>query len=162
MLLASTVRDALQAQVGMINGGTIKGNTSYASGELTYLALQARRPPPRRHCFLLLLLLHHHHHRHHLHHHHPAVQRELPFPTKMVVVGMPAPTLQAAILASRAGDPAVEKRAYLQLDDGVEVDDAAGQLVAVAGRPYDEDATYTVALPRNLLHGRWRGPGPLS
>ena len=76
----------------------------------------------------------------------------------MVVVGMPAPTLQAAILASRAGDPAVEKRAYLQLDDGVEVDDAAGQLVAVAGRPYDEGATYTVALPRNLLHGRWRGP----
>ena len=41
--------------------------------------------------------------------------------------------LQAAILASRAGDPAVEKRAYLQLDDGVEVDDAAGHVLTASG-----------------------------
>lgn len=40
---------------------------------------------------------------------------------QMVVVSMPGATLRDAIAASRGGDPSEEKRAFLQLDDGVDV-----------------------------------------
>ena len=130
-LLASTLREALQTQVAMVNGGSIKGNTTYEPAELTYLALQ----------------------------------RELPFPTKMVVVAMPGAVLDAAVRHSRAGEPTKERRAYLQLDDGVgvEVDGDGGggggdgggdhRVVSVGGVPFDAEATYSVAVPRNLLKG---------
>ena len=120
------------------------------------------------------------------------LQRELPFPTKMVVVAMPGATLAAAIAASRAGLPTAEKRSYLQarrsfacgleaaaprasgcspacerlppcawsqVDDGIEVD-GDGLLTRVSGRPFAAGATYSVALPRNLLKGAF-DIGPL-
>uniref|UniRef100_A0A7S4BPL4 EF-hand domain-containing protein n=2 Tax=Chrysotila carterae TaxID=13221 RepID=A0A7S4BPL4_CHRCT len=47
-LLTSTIRDCLQADVAMINGGTIKGNRDYNDGELNYLELQQELPFPTK------------------------------------------------------------------------------------------------------------------
>ena len=83
-------------------------------------------------------------------------QRELPFPTKMVVVSLPGAVLRDAVAHSRAGPADKERRAYLQLDDGVEtVETAEGEhaIVAVGGAPFDAGASYSVAVPRNLLKG---------
>lgn len=83
-----------------------------------------------------------------------ALQQELPFPTKMVAVPMPGHVLQAAVSHSRFGEPTDERRAFLQLDRGVAVDEGAGNAIThVAGAPFDPDATYRVGLPRNLLKG---------
>lgn len=119
-LLASACRDVLATDVALINGGSIKGNVSYADGTLSYLALQ----------------------------------RELPFPTKMCVVPMPGAVLQAAVSYSRAGEPTDERRGYLQLDAGVEVEEQAGHAIRrIQGAPFDFDATYFVGIPRNLFKG---------
>jgi len=84
------------------------------------------------------------------------LKSELPFPTKMVVMHMPGSVLQASLSHSRAGDPALERRGYLQVDAGVHVDetDGAGHtILSVDGKPFDPAADYVVALPRNLLKG---------
>ena len=46
----------------------------------------------------------------------------------MISVALPGHVLQAALRASRAGLPTAERRSYLQLDDGVEVDEVASRL----------------------------------
>jgi len=99
------------------------------------------------------------------------LKQELPFPTKMIVVSMPGATLRDAICASRSGDPNEEKRAYLQLDDGVEVvheapSDPGGDAEApeheyrasirIGGKPLNPLETYSVALPRNLVKGAFK------
>ena len=128
MLLTTTIRKCLQADAAMINGGSIKGNHEYGCGEVSYLRLK----------------------------------QELPFPTKMILLPMPGDVLQAAVAASRAGPQDVARRGFLQLDDLVTVDEPLGaastepsqhRLVEVGGRPFDPAASYTVAVPRNLLKG---------
>ena len=66
-LLCSAIRDVLEADVALINGGSIKGGKEYPGGGISYLDLK----------------------------------RELPFPTKLVVVGLPGRVLQAAVRESR-------------------------------------------------------------
>ena len=70
-LLCSAVRDWFGCDAAMINGGTIKGGTTYATPALSLLDLR----------------------------------RELPFPTKMIVVDMPGSVLRDAIAHSRKGEP---------------------------------------------------------
>lgn len=113
----------------MINGGTIKGNVEYPDGKISYLQLK----------------------------------QELPFPTKMVVVQMPGATLRDAVLASRLPTeeaPSEENRAFLQLDDSVEVRIGEGGVMAgeirIGGKPLEPSASYSVALPRNLMKGAFK------
>ena len=47
-MLASAARDALQADVGAINGGPIKGNREYADGAVSYMQLQQELPFPTK------------------------------------------------------------------------------------------------------------------
>ena len=128
-LLTSCVRDCLGTEVAMINGGTIKGNVEYPDGKISYLQLK----------------------------------QELPFPTKMVVVQMPGATLRDAVLASRLPTeeaPSEENRAFLQLDDSVEVRIGEGGVMAgeirIGGKPLEPSASYSVALPRNLMKGAFK------
>jgi len=82
------------------------------------------------------------------------LKAELPFPTKMMAVQLPGAVLQAAVTASREGAEHKERRGFLQLDDGVHVlEDQGHRIVEVDGAPFAPDATYSVALPRNLLKG---------
>ena len=117
-LLCSAVRDWFGCDAAMINGGTIKGGTTYATPALSLLDLR----------------------------------RELPFPTKMVVVDLPGSVLRDAIAHSRKGEPDDERRAFLQVCDAVDVDDR-DRVVAVNGEPLDMEKLYHVALPRNLCKG---------
>jgi len=79
------------------------------------------------------------------------LKKELPFPTKIVVVTMTRRELQDAIHYSRTENPPrskdgtlVERKGYLQVDIDFERTDV------YMGRPDDE---LSVALPRNLLSG---------
>jgi hypothetical protein len=109
------------------------------------------------------------------------LKEALPFPTKIVTVPIPGAVLQAALRHSRqVGGWEEEKRAFLQVDAGVQVqnesitgrfgahpahliDGAGGSvgtidedmdtIVAIGGTPFMADRIYTVALPRNLLNG---------
>ena len=83
------------------------------------------------------------------------LQKELPFPTKMIVLPLPGAVLQAAIAHSRGGEASLEKRGYLQVDGGVVIDEACpgSTILAVAGEPFDPQRSYLVGLPRNLLKG---------
>ncbi|KAL1520112.1 hypothetical protein AB1Y20_023584 [Prymnesium parvum] len=47
-LLATAIRKCLSADVAMINGGSIKGNSSYPSGQLNYMQLQQELPFPTK------------------------------------------------------------------------------------------------------------------
>ena len=78
------------------------------------------------------------------------LRRELPFPTKMVVVDLPGAVLADAVAYSRS--PRANERGFLQLCDACDVD-GAGALAAVGGAPLDRRRTYAVALPRNLFKG---------
>lgn len=92
----------------------------------------------------------------------------LPFPTKLVVVGMRGAVLQEALRFSRRnGAWASEKRGFLQVDGGVEVahptvsgsygpaemEEEHDTIVSIGGAPFDAQKEYRVALPRNLLNG---------
>jgi hypothetical protein len=110
------IKEALEVDVAMINGATIKGDTEYDGSTITYAELK----------------------------------KELPFPTKIVVVPMKRWELQEVIHYSRTQPKAphtnekFERRGYLQVD--VEFD-ANGDHT---GSPDDE---LMVALPRNLMKG---------
>jgi 2',3'-cyclic-nucleotide 2'-phosphodiesterase (5'-nucleotidase family) len=117
-LLCSAVRDWFGCDAAMINGGTIKGGTTYATPALSLLDLR----------------------------------RELPFPTKMIVVDMPGSVLRDAVAHSRKGEPDDERRAFLQVCDAVDVDDR-DRVISVRGEPFDPEKLYHVALPRNLCKG---------
>ena len=129
-LLCSAIRDVLEADVALINGGSIKGGKEYPGGGISYLDLK----------------------------------RELPFPTKLVVVGLPGSVLQAAVRESRVGVATdarevgtAERRAFLQVDAAVAfAADDPHRIVAVGGVPFDAAAEYAVALPRNLLKGAFQ------
>ena len=159
-VIAAAVREVLMVDVAAINGGSIKGNRVYDNGEITYLELQKVLPfplqmmaverltltftltraltrAPTLTCAATLTLT-----------------QELPFPLKMIAVEMPGSVLQAAVSHSRAGPPDLERRGYLQLDGGIEVDEAADHtIMAIGGVPFDPAATYQVAVPRNLFKG---------
>ena len=47
-LLGSACRESLQVDVAMINGGSIKGNRDYPSGQMSYLDLQVELPFPTK------------------------------------------------------------------------------------------------------------------
>ena len=159
--------------VAVVNGGSIKGNRVYESGQISFLELQ----------------------------------KELPFPLKMIAVEMPGHVLQAAVRHSRAGPADLERRGFLQvplspaaepcstflsserlsspllcsshvvspllhsrlcppwqLDSGVQVDEADDHAIkAVGGVPFEPSALYEVAVPRNLFKGIFdvRRPGML-
>jgi len=80
------------------------------------------------------------------------LRRELPFPTKMIRVDIPGAVLAAAVTQSRKGEPADERRAFLQVCDAVEVDDR-DRVLSISGAPLDPEKLYHVALPRNLCKG---------
>ena len=70
--------------------------------------------------------------------------------------------LEAAALRARGCRPACQRLprcASPQVDDGIEVD-GDGLLTRVSGRTFAAGATYSVALPRNLLKGAF-DIGPL-
>jgi 2',3'-cyclic-nucleotide 2'-phosphodiesterase (5'-nucleotidase family) len=75
------------------------------------------------------------------------VEAELPFPNEIVVVPLPGHVIQDAIRASRSA----ESGAYLQVDDGMVIE--GHRIATVAGHPFDENRTYSVAIVRELLLG---------
>lgn len=79
------------------------------------------------------------------------LQKELPFPTKMIVIPISGRLLRDSVHASRTGK---EERGYLQLCDSMEtLSSDSTMLTSVGGSPLDLDAVYNVALPRNLMSG---------
>lgn len=117
-LVSSHIRDALEAECCLYNGGGIRGNRDYL-GHFTYGALKT----------------------------------EVPFDNEMVVVRMPGAVISAAVRASRAKAPAVESGGFLQLDDGMRVDPATGEVLTVGGEPLDPLREYRVATVRNFFLG---------
>lgn len=112
------IKEEMEVDAAVLNGATIKGGTTYDTGQMSYAELK----------------------------------KELPFPTKMVVVPMKRWELQDAIDYSRTaieegtdleGEGDIPRRGYLQVDWNYE---NIGHL----GFPDDE---MKVALPRNLLNG---------
>ena len=110
------IKEALEVDVAIINGATIKGDMEYDGSTITYAELK----------------------------------KELPFPTKIVVVPMKRWELQEAIHYSRTQpraphtDEAFERRGYLQVD--VEFDRMGDHMGG-------QDDELMVALPRNLMKG---------
>ncbi len=80
------------------------------------------------------------------------VKSELPFDNEVVVARLPGRVLAEAVAASRAAAPA-ESGAYLQVDDGMRVDEPGHVVTAVAGAPLDPERLYCVATVRELLTG---------
>jgi len=111
------IKEEMDADVAVVNGAVVKGDTEYFDGSMTYAQLK----------------------------------KELPFPTKMIVVLMKRWELQDAIDYSRFSTEGgtenengeIPRRGYLQVDWDY---DQVGYL----GSPDDE---LKVALPRNLLNG---------
>lgn len=81
------------------------------------------------------------------------LKKELPFPTKLVVVDMPGRVFQDAVLHSRTAGDREERRAYLQVCDAVHTCPTSHRILRLAGAPFDPDRVYAVALPRNLMKG---------
>jgi hypothetical protein len=110
------IKEALECDVAIINGATIKGDMEYDGSTITYAELK----------------------------------KELPFPTKIVVVPMKRWELQEAIHYSRTQprapnkDEAFARRGYLQVD--VEFDRMGDHMGG-------QDDELMVALPRNLMKG---------
>lgn len=115
-MVCSRVRDALGADVTLLNGGGIRANTEHRD-TLTYGELEA----------------------------------ELPFDNEVVVVTIAGATLRDVVAESRARAP-TPWAAFLQVDDGVTVDDA-GRITAIGGDALDEARSYRVATVRLLLAG---------
>lgn len=112
------IKEELEADVVLLNGGSIKGNMTYEDNCMSYFQLK----------------------------------KELPFPTKMVVVPMSRAEVLDAVFYSRSNveegvtedsNGEFPRRGYLQVDLDLE-------LVPHAG---DQDDILKVALPRNLLRG---------
>jgi 5'-nucleotidase len=80
------------------------------------------------------------------------LEAEVPFANEVVVVRLPGRVVREAVAASRAQAPG-ESGAYLQVDDGMVVEEPAHRVKVVAGAALDEDREYRVALVRNLLEG---------
>jgi 2',3'-cyclic-nucleotide 2'-phosphodiesterase (5'-nucleotidase family) len=117
--LCQAIKEEMEADVAVINGASIKGNSVYDSNQMTYEELR----------------------------------RELPFPTRMVVVPMTRAELESGIHYSRTytedGRHLVEgedspRRGFLQVDMDYDL-----------SIPYhgNEGDIVHVALPRNLLNG---------
>lgn len=115
-LICSRLRDCLDADAAVFNGGGIRGARDYPE-RLTYGDIEA----------------------------------EVPFDNEVVVVRLPGHVIQEAIIVSRAHAP-LESGAFLQVDDGIIVDDAS-RIVAIAGAAFDEQRHYRVAVVRELLLG---------
>jgi hypothetical protein len=112
------IKEELETDVALLNGGSIKGNMTYENNSMSYAQLK----------------------------------KELPFPTKIVVIQMSRSEVQDAIYYSRDNveegatedsNGEIPRRGYLQVD--LDLD-----LVPHAG---DHDDILKVALPRNLLTG---------
>lgn len=112
------IKEELEVDVALMNGGSIKGGTTYTDNHMSYAQLK----------------------------------KELPFPTKMVVIEMPRSDLQHAIYysrnhveqgAERNAEGKYERRGFLQVDLDFDLDPHTG----------DHDDVLQVALPRNLLNG---------
>lgn len=86
------------------------------------------------------------------------LRTEVPFDNEVVVARLPGRLVREAVAASRALLPA-ESGGFLQVDDRMEVDDR-GEVVAIDGRPLEEERTYRIALVRNFFEGMDR-IGPL-
>jgi 2',3'-cyclic-nucleotide 2'-phosphodiesterase (5'-nucleotidase family) len=116
-LVCSTLRDTMRAEVGLLNGGGLRGSREYRA-HFTYGDLET----------------------------------ELPFDNELVVVRLPGQVLAEAVAASRAHAPA-DSGAFLQVDDGVDLDPATHRIHRVAGAPLDPSRDYAVATVRNLFDG---------
>jgi 2',3'-cyclic-nucleotide 2'-phosphodiesterase (5'-nucleotidase family) len=80
------------------------------------------------------------------------IKAELPFDNEMVLVHMPGQVLRDAVSTSRALAP-VESGGYLQVDDGVVVDETGRGVVSVAGAPLDLGRAYKVVTVRSFFSG---------
>jgi 2',3'-cyclic-nucleotide 2'-phosphodiesterase (5'-nucleotidase family) len=80
------------------------------------------------------------------------IEAELPFDNEIVVQPLSGAVLRDAVAMSRAHAPA-ESAGFLQVDDGMRVDEPGHTLVAVAGAPFDAARIYRVALVREMLFG---------
>lgn len=77
------------------------------------------------------------------------LREELPFPTKMVSLGIPGSVLSEAVCYSRLTSS--EPRGFLQVDD--RIDTREDGIERIGGARLDGSHEYMVALPRNLLNG---------
>jgi 2',3'-cyclic-nucleotide 2'-phosphodiesterase (5'-nucleotidase family) len=80
------------------------------------------------------------------------LRTEVPFDNEVVVARLPGSVLRDAVAASRAHAP-VESGGFLQVDDGMRVDEASHRVTHVAGAPLDPARDYRVAIVRELLLG---------
>ncbi|MEZ4405405.1 MAG: 5'-nucleotidase C-terminal domain-containing protein [Polyangiales bacterium] len=115
-LVCSRLRQALDADACVLNGGGIRASTEHR-GAFTYGDLES----------------------------------ELPFANEVVVVPLPGWVLRDTIATSRSRAP-TPWAAFLQVDDGVQVDAEHG-VIAVNGEPLDERREYRVAMVRLLVEG---------
>ncbi len=79
------------------------------------------------------------------------LESELPFANEVVVVTLPGWVLRDTVATSRSRAP-TPWAAFLQVDDGVEVDAERG-VTSVNGEPLDERREYRVAMVRLLIEG---------
>lgn len=80
------------------------------------------------------------------------VKTELPFDNEVVVARIPGRVLAEAVAASRAKAPA-ESGGFLQVDDGIRVEEPGNVVTSVAGAPLEPARMYRVATVRELLTG---------
>jgi len=76
----------------------------------------------------------------------------VPFDNEVVVARLPGGVLRDAVAVSRAHAPA-ESGGFLQVDDGMRVDERSHRVTHVAGALLEPDRDYRVAIVRELLLG---------
>ena len=122
-VLTTAIRRGMRCQCAVLNAGSIRGNRDYKNAEWF--------------CWSDL-------------------KEEIPFPTEMAAVAMPGKVLSDAIAYSRKGannSPPIETGGYLQCCDMIIWNESNQVIQSIRGEPFDQDATYLVALPAKSLTG---------
>lgn len=81
-----------------------------------------------------------------------ALKSEVPFDNEIVCMRMPGRVIAEAIAFSRQLAP-LESGGFLQVDDRTVVEQPSNVVTTIAGKPFDPDREYDIALVRNFLLG---------
>eukprot|EP00980_Cylindrotheca_fusiformis_P008587 scaffold1823_cov108-Cylindrotheca_fusiformis.AAC.8 len=84
------------------------------------------------------------------------LKAEVPFPTELTAVQIPGRVIEETIRYSRrlaVQDPPQSSGGYLQHCDRIEMDEISCDIQKIAGKPYDPDQMYLLALPIGALKG---------
>lgn len=138
-LICTALRKSLRADVSVMNGGSIRGNTAYTSCIGAECGCEDTSMGDKPQFFTFADLL-----------------QELPYVTEVVVIGLPGRVLEEAIDYSRRQGGDQGDAGFLQVCNKLDVvQEPCGRfkILQVRGQPFDPNRMYNVATMYHLIHG---------